>query len=248
MSTPPLSNSFEGGTDGVQISPANSGGASGNAFDNVTVGAGSVINYSNEQAAHGGLSCKIVTPATGQARTTPDWTGLGGGSSDIWFREYIYRAANPSATHYILGVRDTGGLACMQAGIRATGLLRWDNAAGAAILALDSTVAIALGSWNRFEWRVKASTTLGEIEWWLYTTMDAPIGSHADHGGPATGLALAATADQLRFGMVTNAIASDTSYFDDPGVSLTGPVGPAVLVPTVQDTLRKPMARYRSYR
>ena len=54
-----LTNSFEGGTNGTGITAANSGGASGNAFDNVLGQFGGTVTYSSTVAAHGSLSAKV---------------------------------------------------------------------------------------------------------------------------------------------------------------------------------------------
>jgi hypothetical protein len=59
-----LTNNFEGGSNGSTITTGNSGGASGNAWDTITIGTSAVDVYDNSQAAHGSLSCKLSTAAT----------------------------------------------------------------------------------------------------------------------------------------------------------------------------------------
>ena len=62
--TAQLTNTFEGGTSGTTITQSvngNSGGASGNFFDTVSIGGGATDAADNTHAAHGTLSAKIAT-------------------------------------------------------------------------------------------------------------------------------------------------------------------------------------------
>src|ERR1043166_7445448 len=113
------SNSNEGGTDTTTITTGNSGGASGDAWSTVTVTT-AAITFSVDHAAHGTLSMKIANVAS-PTSTRTDWTGVGGGSADIWFRHYLYMAANPSASFIHAGVRDTAAGLCAQMSISTTG-------------------------------------------------------------------------------------------------------------------------------
>ncbi|MFF4779400.1 hypothetical protein ACFY05_41955 [Microtetraspora fusca] len=77
-----LENSFEGGTHGVAITPANSGGTSGDAFTQVNP----AITYSNVRAAHGTLSAEF--PADTSAELS--WQGKLSGSGDRYARAYMW--------------------------------------------------------------------------------------------------------------------------------------------------------------
>ena len=57
MPAPPLANTLEGGSNGVGINNANSGGASGDAFTNV-VKTTSALDYSTDPPAHGLICAK----------------------------------------------------------------------------------------------------------------------------------------------------------------------------------------------
>lgn len=76
-----LTNNFEGGTNGTAITVANSGGASGNAFSQVTPS----IEYSSAYAAHGSLSAAIVNPDTNYR--TFNWAVT---DSNVFARMYFY--------------------------------------------------------------------------------------------------------------------------------------------------------------
>jgi hypothetical protein len=90
MASPPLRNTFEGGTDGTTITQANSGGASGDAWSTAPIiGTGVTLTYSSLQAAHGALSMRIVQPAT-PASTRVEWDALGALTGNVYFREYLF--------------------------------------------------------------------------------------------------------------------------------------------------------------
>lgn len=54
-------NSLEGGTDGTTIDTSNSGGASGDAFDTVTIGSGCTLTYATAAALHGSLGAQFYS-------------------------------------------------------------------------------------------------------------------------------------------------------------------------------------------
>jgi hypothetical protein len=235
MPAPPLSNTLEGGTDTTTITTGNSGGASGDAFNNVVIGASATETFSATHAAHGGLAMKITQPASGVS-TYVDWTGFGTLTTDVWFRLYVYRTANGSSEGYVVSVRNAAAAACCYIAISAAGIIRIWNASSAQA-ALTGSVAVGLNQWVRIEMRVFPSTTIGEIDWWLYNTPDAPIGSH-DETKSATGLVLAANVDQVRWGMPsTPQPVSESSWYDDLAVSTAGQLGPAGAPPPPATTV-----------
>jgi hypothetical protein len=219
-------NSFEGGSDGTSITPGNSGGASGTPFDVVTLGAGSTQNFSATHAAHGSLGMEIVTPASTPLSTRVEWTGIGSLTGNLWIRFYLYRLALPSANFLFTSVRNNAGAASGNFLISTNGKLNMQNAAGTSQGASTGT-AMALNQWVRFEIRILSSTTAGEGEIRMYNTADAAIGSETDSMNYGAAMVLGANSDQTRIGMVTNPLASDTSYFDDLAISTVGWIGPA---------------------
>jgi hypothetical protein len=125
-----------------------------------------------------------------------------------------------------------------------TNVLRSMNAAQSGV-GSSGTVAITLSQWVRIEWRVVSSTTVGESEWWLYNTADAPIDSFDDHVA-TTGLVLGANTDGIRFGPTTaNGPNSFVCWMDDVAVSTRGQIGPSLAPLTPPDlTSRKPPLVY----
>lgn len=214
------SNTFEGGTDTVAITAANSGGLSGDAFQAVT---GTLCLYSAIQA-RGLLSMQIAEPGTYASAFVP-WTTLGAITTDVWGRFYAWFPANPAATGLkLVDIRATAGAACGFVALQPTGRLQLLNAAQSGTA--GGTVAIALNQWVRIEFRILPSTTVGTMTWWLYNTPDAPLGSH-DDTATATGMVLGANVDAVRFGANTIAgPANLTWYMDELAISDAGQIGP----------------------
>lgn len=232
MPTPPLIQSWEGTTgSGTTVSAANTGTGGNNAVSNVSIGTSTTMTFDNAHAAQGLLSCKYTTPAT-FAAVRWDWTGLGGGSNDIWFRFYQYMTASPASQMSACGVRTTTATLSAELEISTGRVIQFHNAAGGTEAALTGTTVLAINQWVRIEFRLRSSATVGQIDWWLYNTdPEAPIGQHTETKS-ATGLVLGATSDQVRFGMVTTpGPASYTTWQDGHAVSTQGQIGPGGLLP-----------------
>jgi hypothetical protein len=223
VAVPPLANTFESGqADGTAITTANSGGAAGDAFSAVT----GAPPFSTAHAKSGSLAMKFDTTAT-FAQKHVDWTGFGiAADVDVWYRVYLYISANPASGPRLFCVRKSspaGNSAFIS--ITTAGKVQGMNAAQSGVA--TGTVSVALNQWVRIEFRVRSSTTIGQIEWWLYNTPDAPLGSHDDTAS-ATGLVLGANTDGIMWGPNTvTGPANWVGWLDDPAVSTSGQIGPA---------------------
>jgi hypothetical protein len=236
MAAPPLSNSFDGGTDGVAVSNANSGGVSGDAFDTVT---GTLCLYSSAQAHSGTLGCRIVDATVGQS---VNWTGLGSITTDVYFRFYMYLTALPTTNRlYMMRLNNNAAGACGWLRlISGTGVVSMADASQAGFGA-EGVVPVALNQWVRIEWRVLPSTTAGSMEWRLYNTADSS--TYDDNYGPVTGLVLGANLDQMLFGsQSTFPTTPFTVIYDDVAVSTAGWIGPSV-APSSNETIPIPFSR-----
>jgi hypothetical protein len=232
---PPLSNSFEGGSNTTVLTVGNTGGASGNAASTIT-DPNSIQTFSSSFAAHGALSCKIAQTAT-PASTRWDWTGLGAITADVWWRAYLYLPAAPSGQHIFAGIRSSAAAALSsQASVESTRFVALSLASAA--LSVTSNVQVPLNAWFRVEARVRSSATVGQLELWQYNTADSLT---ADYHNSATGLILGVDSDQIRWGQITNTIANFVSYLDDVAVSATGPLGPAVSASVIPDLALAPL-------
>ena len=218
-----LVNTFEGGTNSATVTAAGSGGASGNAFDTVTIGSGATDAFDSTHAAHGTLSCKIATGSSATVFNTWSSSLTSVSIPQVWFRLYLYFTANPGAQHRVLAA--TAG-ASNAASVQVTtgGKLVVANASGSAVF--TTSTSIPLNAWFRVEGFITGSATAGQVSLNLYTAADGLI--------PAETFTSAATQNtsgkitDVRYG-VSAAVASVGPYWmDDIGISATGPLGPAL--------------------
>lgn len=142
-----LVNTLDGGTDGVGVSTANSGGASGDAFDAVTNGTGAVGAFDNAERRHGTLSLKINTTTTSTTVYRTWTTSIGSGVTRMYVRHY-WKGGLAAADRPIHRVRTAGGTASRFA-LSSGGLMRIIDAAGSVVT--TGSVALDTSTWYRFE-------------------------------------------------------------------------------------------------
>lgn len=95
-------NTAEGGTNNTTVSTGNSGGASGDAFSNVEIGAGASLVYSNERPQHGALGYKF----TGSSGTVTRLTWSGFNTTAFVFRIYFEFDTLPPSGFRLIDVRN----------------------------------------------------------------------------------------------------------------------------------------------
>lgn len=217
-----LSNTFEGGTNGATITPANSGGASGNAFDSVVIGTGGTCIYDNTHIHSGTLENEQTLGVTaGQVYLA--WTTSLASPTELFSRMYLYITANPAATSAKI-LYLTGAATCLLA-LTATGKVVLLNAASATVA--TSTNSITLNAWNRLEFHCLQNATTGTIQARLF------LGSSVDSATPTESLDGGATNtgssaySAIRLGQANNA-SSVTYWIGDAAISTTAWVGPAL--------------------
>lgn len=212
-----LVNTFEGGTQGTTISTGNSGGTSGNAFDNVSIGSGGTLTYDGTQAAHGSLSAEITTAGSG---VFFGWVASLGTQTQVWFRQYLYLTGNPSANIAPFKAQ-SGASNCAQMGINTSGKITFQNAAFSTVITSAST--IPLNQWFRVEGFVLAGTSTGQLSFSLYDAADSVTPTETQTSTAAQ--VLLASMDRVNFGQI-QAVSAGPFWMDDIGVSTTGYLGP----------------------
>lgn len=229
MAAPPLANTLEGGTNGVEITSANSGSGSGDAFDATTSGVEGSPYFSNAQARNT-LSMRFTYSTAPGGTLFARWDALGSITTVVYTRFYLYiPAALPDNNFYPLSIRTAADATSGIIRILATGLIQARDSTNTGIS--EGTVSVATGQWIRIETRVISSTTVGELEWRLYNSADsATITDTAN----ATGAVLGANTDRTNWGINVTAPASPfTVYFDDLAVSTAGWIGASSSPPVV---------------
>lgn len=162
------SNSFEGGVNGAEITPANSGGLSGDALEYVN---GAV--YSSARAAHGVLSARLPPAPTGNY-VSHELAGTG----VRWLRAYLW----VTTWSWDIPVKLASDYNAYTAYLDANGvaLYRWDaDAAGGTgdyVFLCGFAVPPATSQWIRLEMQ-GTSAPSGEAEIRLFNSADSAIPS-----------------------------------------------------------------------
>lgn len=212
-------NSFEGGSNGTTVTTGNSGGASGDAFDNApTPGAGGVMTYSTAQAAHGSLSMTTST-GVGSALAYAGYT-LATTSADTC-RTYCRFVSLPSAQQNFVRYLSTGSQA-LRVNCTTSGLIEVRNAANNVVG--TTTSAISAGSWFRLELQSTWSTTVGAVTLRLYLSPDSTTISDSL---TLTSLVLTASANEIRYGVGSSMANAVQVWYDDLAIEGATWHGPA---------------------
>lgn len=214
---PTLTNTAEGGAEDAAVTTGNSGGASGNAFDSVSIGGTGAITYDNEHA-RGNRAFKVVGDTANAAYLT--YTTALGTVAEAWGRLYLYLVANPGATTGIVRLR-VGAAQVARISIDTTGHLQIRRADNNTLATMVSS--IPLGQWVRVEWHCLATAVGGDLECRLYSAADSATVTEQLSD---TNAALANNIDEVNLGH-HNASPATTLWIDDLQVNTTGWPGPA---------------------
>lgn len=211
------SNTFEGGANGTNIVPADSGGASGDAFDFVVIngtstpGGGSGITYSTAAAVVGTLGFRI-TPAASLSYLR--WDVAEAGTRFVMRRTFVPRAT--SATTEIMAMRNTA--ASVMAGVRiATDLKPMFTVGTVEKTASKPATALTAGTKYYAELAVTIETGAGGngvVEYRILDTSGTVVHTY-QMTGQVTGTAIAG---QYRFGGITTA----SGWAQDDGDATAG--------------------------
>jgi hypothetical protein len=215
----PNANTAEGGTNGVTVTTGNSGGGSGDAFTDITIGTGYALIYDNAQAAHGSLAVKMTGPASPSNITRFGWANS---VTEVYGRLYIYRTANPAgAALQCMTVDLSGTGSCGYMDINTTGNPRIFDSA---LTSSTFTNAITLNAWNRIEFRVLCGVGTGIVEAKLFLGDSTSVIETRTINSAQT----RASMTHVFFGQYTVSDASGVTWFDDLQVNATGYPGPSV--------------------
>ncbi len=210
-----VTNSFEGGTNGTTVTTGNSGGASGTAFNTVTLDS-NTIAYDSTVAQKGALSLKISVGAVSGSPIVLWNSGFTG--TTMYWRTYVYITANPASNQNVLRFR-VGTTIVGTLRINTTGRIQQMYGTGTA--GATSTNAIPLSTWVRIETVITTSTTTtGQMVTRLYLTADSTTPTETvSNTGISTGSAGSITP------FLAGVVSSTTNWsiwFDDMAVSSSG--------------------------
>jgi hypothetical protein len=211
-------NSFEGGTDDTTVTTGNSGGASGTAFESVTVGGSSVGKFENSQFAHGGLSFEFSTGGVSESSFV-SWVASFGTQTTVYTRFYIRLSAAPGSSASVLSTL-SGATARCRLQVTTASKLRVLDAAGATVS--TSTAGLSNGVWYRVECMFVMSATVGQSEVKFYARDSA---SAIETNTSAANQNFGGSADRIRFGCVANQTSYPQTWMDNVGFDTAGYMG-----------------------
>lgn len=220
-----LSNTAEGGTNGVAATAGNSGGASGTAWDAVSLGAGSVVIYDN---THAYTSLAYNIDPANNATAYLAWTaGTIGSLTDFNVRGYFYFTANPAATLTLMRFLDPSSSHLFSIRITTTGLLQAIDSTNSVVLASFSN-AISLNHWIRVEAHFVVDPTSGSIEVKLFNNPDI---DQATESNVASSLNTGTVVSVVRIGSTLGANTDLPSFWvDNVAIGTSGYIGPTIHV------------------
>lgn len=153
-----LYNSFDGTASGTQLTTGNSGGAgNGDAFNVVEIGATGSPSFDNAQSVLGGQSCKFTTRSDGHINFVEWDTTL----SNYYGRFYVMFNQTMQANDYLY---DAGSGGAEESVIAANASNQIELIDASLAVKATSTTAFANQVWNRIEFQVVNSLTVGQIE------------------------------------------------------------------------------------
>lgn len=160
----PFYNDAEGGTHLTAVTPANSGGASGDAFSTVSLGASTAIEFSNVQESHGALSYRNITSGTSlqylEFLPTP--------ANSFAIRFYLYLTGAPTSANGLMRVLTAGGGTTLAHLVFKNNMIELQNGTGG-VLWTSGTTALPTAQWLRCEIGMTSGTGTGtyKMDWYL---------------------------------------------------------------------------------
>jgi len=219
-----LYNNLEGGTNGTTITTANSGGASGHAFDVASVTNGTLI-YSNAHSAHGSLAAAMSTTVAGGSALI-GWTTSLGTVTSLYGRFNLYLTGYPNVVDANVQMKGTGSSSAGNVQIDTTGHIIAQTPSFAN--AFTFTNAIPLNQWVRIEWFLQGGTA-GNAQFTInyYASVDSinVTETHTDTASAWGGTG--GTIDEMDFGWTNTHPSQPTIYIDDLAMSPFQFLGPA---------------------
>jgi hypothetical protein len=221
-----LTNNAEGGTSGVTVTTGNSGGASGRAWDVVTIGTGCTSVFDNSQAAHGLLSYKIATGST-SAEAYNTWTTASVGSqTQVWFRLYLYFPVQPTVTSRVFTALGSppSSLTCAALSVLTNGTLQLVDSAFSTVFV--TTHSIPIGAWFRVEGYVTGSATAGQAQLRLFDSLDSTAPTETQTSAATHNLL--GNVCRVTYGIDSSVVNAGPYWYDDAGLTNIGYMGPVL--------------------
>lgn len=212
-------NTFETGlAAGTTLTPANSGGAAGNAFTAVTAGQGSSVAVASG-SIHGASARFLTAGATG-ASAYVAWDDSASALGGVFIRAYVQFKKFHSSNVTIITARGTETTGGYQLRVTSAGVLQLVQVSGSVVLATGAT-AMTLNTWYRVELYVDRTGA-----WGLRCQLgDGYVPLFPEQGGTGATSGMAGNFTVLRLGLEGTAVNAEL-FLDDVayGNDWVGPV------------------------
>lgn len=215
-------NSAEGGSNGATVSTSNTGGASGNAFDSVTLSSGGAATFDSTNKYRGSMSYRFLVPSTAGATAFVEYSGASSTSTALRF--YV-KIVGDTVGGNIEFVSMTGASAGVSIWLNIGGRMDLRDVSGNLIASGTRTVMVE--HWFRVEIAVTAATsTTGSVTCsFYYDDSTTPFETLASGSSYNLGTGTFTT---LRIGKISSAaadmeVAVDNIAFNDSAATLIGP-------------------------
>lgn len=219
-------NSLDGISSGTGVTTGNSGGASGQAFSAVTLGAGATATADNVHAAHGPVGLKLATGGSA-ADCCVETTSLGT-TTTVYMRAYYWIGSNPGTNHRLFDLVALPNL-CGAIYLTTTGKVQAVDTGGGQMGI--TTTSVALNQWIRIECKYVASATVGQAEVRLFNEADSTYPTEVVR--TAASFNTQANFSLYRFGAAGDPLpANRTIWADELALSTADFIGPVNVDPT----------------
>ena len=199
---------FENGKIGNTIATTDSGNAT--SFNAVNTANGGAVIY-DDTVCYGHAAAKI-TQGSPVGNNSVSWsTALGGTLTDHYGRFYFYITANPGSLKDIWFC-DLAGAIKARLFLNITGTITLSDSTGGGGLG-TTTASVNLNAWNRIEYHIIHSATVGQVEIKLFKTAnsDTPTETKATAATLNTGTGI----DRAIFGFTANGTVSEIAWYDN---------------------------------
>lgn len=206
-------NVAEGGSHGDTVTTANSGGASGDAFNAITIGASATLTWSNARPQHGAMGIKLTNDSSNP--THFDYTGYS--ATQMVARLYVELDTLPSAGMRMLDIR-TGSVSVARVILNASNQPVFQTNNGGTTLKTFTGSTFAADT----KYRIEVAATPGNaadahLKCSIYAgDSGSPIEAGYDSSTVTTGTTSNLT--QVFFGSGAAIAWSGDAYFDDAAV------------------------------
>lgn len=212
-------NTAEGGTDNVTVTTGNSGGASGDAWDVISLVAGT-LTYENAPTLKGGLAY-FSNKTVAEGLNTLSWTNSMGSGGRCFFRGYFLWDTLPSANSYFLDFYNSGTFLC--------GALF--TTAGKILFVDQNGVQLALSS-NTYHdnkvYRIEVKVERGSDAWEIRIHSGDYVGAMETFSGTGADLGnVNITSARVGASHATAGTFTHAMYFDNIAVAPDDWIGPS---------------------